>query len=179
MSNLSSSELQNFSNVFKGIVVSYQAIPKKSDSDINAMTPNDQTSYYAQLKSVNKSLHQYIDKLSTVITVSENTLMNEERYETRIHPEETISQRDIVNGFFPKFRVSSIPYVLTAGVFMSLLSLFLIFNLLQPSLSGIMIFTSPAGSLPFYKNPMILSGFITILVVALIVFIILYFQKKK
>lgn len=143
--------------------------------------------YYTKLTSINTNLRTYLNTVSKKIASSQETLVNEERYDDRAHPEETTASREIMYGIFPKFRQTSLPYILTAGVFMSLLSIFIVFQLV--GLTGqvnipptvLQFFTTPAGvaNVPFYKNPMILGGLVTVLASALVIFIILYYKAKN
>lgn len=143
--------------------------------------------YYATLNDINTNLRIYLNKVSTTIADSHDILVNEDRYNERIHPEETIAIREISHGIFPKFRLTSLPYVLTAGVFLSLLTIFIVFQML--GLTGqfnipqsiVQQFSSPAGvaSVPFYKNPMVLGGIVAALASALVIFIILYYKAKN
>jgi hypothetical protein len=143
--------------------------------------------YYATLNGINTNLTTYLNKVSTDIADSQDTLMNEERYGDRVNPEETTAPREIMYGLFPKFRQTSLPYILTTGVFMSLLTIFIVFQLmgitgqvnLPPTVTQ--FFTTPAGvvNVPFYKNPMVLGGLVTILASALVIFIILYYKAKN
>jgi hypothetical protein len=128
-----------------------------------------------------------LDEASVDIVNSQETLVSEERYNDRVHPEEATVSREIMYGIFPAFRPTSLPYILTAGVFMSLLSIFIIFQTigitgeLHLPVSITQRFSAPAGVIlvPFYKNPMFLGGLITILASALIAFIVLYFKAKN
>lgn len=143
--------------------------------------------YYAKLNAINTNLRTYLNKVSSNIADSEDTLINEDRYNERVHPEETIAAREISYGIFPKFRLTTLPYILTAGVFLSLLSIFIVFQML--GLTGqfnipqalVQQFSSPAGvaSVPFYKNPLILGGVVAALASALVIFIILYYKEKN
>jgi hypothetical protein len=85
--------------------------------------------YYSRLTEVTTNLQMYLDKASKYVADSQYRLVNEERYDDRVHPEESTKSREIMFGILPSLRVRSIPYILTAGVFMSLLTLFLIFQM--------------------------------------------------
>ena len=142
--------------------------------------------YYSKLANVNESLRNYINKTAKNIGDSDPRLINEERYSNRVHPEEAVMPREATSGFFPELRQVSLPYLISVSVFMASLSIFLIFQMngfsgqinVPPSLFA--LFASPApDARPFYQNPMILGGLATILVSALVIFIILYFQAKN
>lgn len=143
--------------------------------------------YYKQMRKVNTHLRAYLKKGSVKISNSQDTLVNEDRYDNRVHPEESTNSRELMYGFFPKFRQTSLPYILTAGVFMALMTIFLVFQSLgftgqiNLPLAITQYFTSPAVdvTIPFYKNPMLLGGLVAILASALVIFIILYFKAKK
>lgn len=143
--------------------------------------------YYATLNDINKNLRTYLNMVSSTIADSQDTLINEDRLNERIHPEESIAAREISYGIFPKFRVTSLPYILTAGVFLSLFTIFIVFQMLgltgQFNLPQSLVqqFSSPAGvaSVPFYKNPMILGGVVVALASALVIFVILYYKEKN
>jgi hypothetical protein len=151
----------------------------------NALSPIN--TYYTQMRAVNKSVRSYLKKGSVKISNSQDTLINEDRYDNRVHPEESTSSREVMYGIFPKFRETSLPYILTAGVFMGLMTIFLVIQSLGFSgqinlpLAITQYFTSPAGGvgIPFYKNPMVLGGLVAILASALVIFIVLYFKAKK
>lgn len=198
---------------FQTIMVNYSNLPSKTDGQLDSMiegldsvlvqyrqSPTDSsklravrsalsevTAYYTELRSLNKQIRLYLNKSSKKISNAQDTLINEERFDNRVRPEEATVSREVAYGFFPKFRESTLPYILSAGVFMALLSIFLVLQALgfsaQVSLPQALIgfFVSPAGtvSVPFYKNPMVLGGLVAILGTALIIFIIMYFNKKS
>lgn len=149
-----------------------------------AMTPIQ--NYYTGLRTTNISLQKYLSGTANQVSDTFNGIVNKDRYDGRAHPEETTADREVMNGAFPKLRPGSVPYILTAGVFMLLLSIFLAFQMmgftaqvnLPPTLSAMM--SAPAqASLPFYKNPLILGGAVVVLITTTIIFAILYFKQKK
>ena len=137
--------------------------------------------YYSELASINSNLQDFLDKASNDLVKLKTS---EERYNDKIHPEESIKSREIMFGIFPNLRVESIPYILAASVFMASLAIFLIFQMigftgqmnLPPALVAWWI-TRSVGP-PFYRNPMVLGGVSIILMIALIVFIVLYYKKQ-
>lgn len=142
--------------------------------------------YYSKLVSVNETLRNYINKTAKTIGDSDPRLINEERYSNRVHPEEAVMPRESSYGFFPELRQSSLPYLISVSVFMATLSIFLIFQMngfsgqinIPPSVSA--WFASPAANaVPFYQNPMILSGIAIIGLSGMAIFAILYFQAKN
>jgi hypothetical protein len=138
--------------------------------------------YYNKLTSLNTKLQKYISQTSNDIA---DLSASDERYSNRIHPEEAVLARELSRGLLPELRVRSIPYLLAISVFMASLTIFLIFQMfgfsgqvnLPPSISAWL--SSPASSIPFYMNPMILGGISIILLVALVIFIILYLNSKN
>jgi hypothetical protein len=139
--------------------------------------------YYSKLINLNTTLQTYIDNAANNIVNFDSTLESEERYENRIHPENTMMARE---SMMPELRITTIPYLIAISVFMASLSIFLIFQLfgfsgqLNLPSSLISLFSSPAlGSVPFYENPMIIGGVGIILVVMTIIFAVLYFRSKN
>jgi hypothetical protein len=139
--------------------------------------------YYSKLINLNTTLQTYIDNAANNIVNFDSTLASEERYENRIHPENTMMARE---SMMPELRITTIPYLIAISVFMASLSIFLIFQLfgfsgqLNLPSSLISLFSSPAsGSVPFYENPMIIGGVGIILVVTTIIFAVLYFRSKN
>jgi hypothetical protein len=198
---------------FQEIMVSYSNLPSKSDTQLTAMVTTLDTAlknyradptntakkssvssalstiteYYTQVRSLNKRVRAYLNKSSKKISTAQDTLVSEDRYNNRAHPEESTVSREVMYGIFPKFRESSLPYILATGVFMALMTIFLVLQALgfngQLTIpqAFLRLFISPAGtvSVPFYKNPMVLGGLVAILTSALIIFMILYFNSKK
>lgn len=196
---------------FQNALTSYESLPslavsidtqiRQLDNSINTYhnSPTDSNktavqnafqpiaAYYNKLNEINTNLASYINKVSQNIADSQDTLVNEERYIERVHPEESVGAREAMHGMFSKFRTTSIPYILTAGVFMSLLSIFIVFQLfgltgevnLPPAFAQYLSTPAETISLPFYKRPIVLGGLVIVLVSALIMFIILYFKAKS
>ena len=135
--------------------------------------------YTNKIQLINTQLQTYLSEASqTLSSSSEST--SEIRYTERQYPEETIEAREISNTIFPKMNVNSIPLVLSAGIFMAVLSIFMIFQTfgVTGQLNIPPAWMSPAiGAIPFYKDPMILGGFTIVLVISTIVFAIMYFTK--
>ena len=190
------SELTGLITALDRALVTYRANPTDSNKDsvITALYPiagvdrdGKDYGYYNRIRALNKRVRAYLQKSSKKISNAQDTLVNEERYDNRVRPEESTVSREVMYGVFPKFRESSLPYILSAGVFMALMTIFLVLQALgfnsQISLPQALIgfFVSPAGtvSVPFYKNPMVLGGLVAILGTALIIFIIMYFNKKS
>jgi hypothetical protein len=161
-------------------------IPTATDLDRKRMVVETAfapiSEYYTKLAKLNITLQNYIGKAATNIEESDNTLASEERYKNRTHPEESMRARE---SHFPELRMTTIPYLLAASVFMASLSILLVFQingftaqLVIPN-SFINMFIFPAGEVPFYKDPMVLGGIGIILSVMTIIFAVLYFRSKN
>jgi hypothetical protein len=136
--------------------------------------------YYSQLTDINSNLQDFLDEASQDL-VKLNT--SEERYNERIHPEESVHSREVMLGIYPNLRIESIPYILAVSVFMASLTVFLIFQMngvsgqlnLPPAL--VTWWKTPSVGPPLYRNPIVLGGLIVLLIAAVIVFAVLYFKK--
>jgi hypothetical protein len=135
--------------------------------------------YTNRIQTINTKLQAYLSEASQTLSSSTEST-SEIRYTERQYPEETIEAREISNSIFPKMNVNSIPLVLSAGIFMAVLSIFMIFQTfgVTGQLNIPPAWLTPAiGAIPFYKDPMILGGFTIVLVISTIVFAIMYFTK--
>ena len=170
-------------NLSANIILLQAALSASSPSTStieNAFSPI--ANYYNNLTIINTDLQTYISTSSNNIA---NLSASEERYSNRIHPEEAVLARETSRGLLPELRVRSLPYLLAISVFMASLTIFLIFQMfgfsgqvnLPPSITAWL--SSPASPIPFYMNPMVLGGFSIILVVALVIFIVLYLNAKN
>jgi hypothetical protein len=138
--------------------------------------------YYANLNSIKKRLIDFLECSSKQVSESTAGTINEERYNERANPQEAVMPRELVFGLFSELRPSSIPFILAAGVFMSCMSLLMIFQMLgftgeihmPPALSPNASFGEVLTSLA--QNPMVLSG---ISIVAGVGLTILYYRSKK
>jgi len=161
-----------------------------STANLNAVTTafTPIAAYSSSLVAINEKLQTYINTAAKNIADSDPRLIDEERYSNRIHPEEAVMAREATYGFIPELSKTSLPYLISVSVFMATLSIFLIFHIngfvtqvtLPPTLTA--FFASPAEGItnvPFYKNPMVLGGVSIILLTALVIFIVLYFQAKN
>jgi hypothetical protein len=143
---------------------------------------NTINSHYTKITDINTKLQKYIAVSSKHIV---ETPTSKERYNNKVNPEESILARESTFGLLPELRIRSIPYILAISVFMASLTIFLIFQTigftgqvnLPPSI--IAWFTSPASPVPYYNNPLVLSGVIILLIVVLIIFMSLYFKSKN
>lgn len=135
--------------------------------------------YYSKLTEINTNLQEFLDAASDDVMKLRSS---EERYEDRVHPEESTKSREVMLGVLPNLRVESIPYILAASVFMASLAIFMIFQMggvsgqlnLPPAL--VAWWVTPSIGPPFYQNPMVLGGLIVVLIAAVIVFAILYYR---
>ena len=146
----------------------------------SAFTPISE--YYSKLTEINTGLQHFLDKSSKdIISVS----AEEERYDNRVHPEESTKSREVMIGILPDLKVESIPFLLAGAVFMASLTIFLIFQMggisgqlnLPPAL--VAWWVTPSIGPPFYQNPMVLGGLVIILIVAVIVFAVLYYKRSS
>jgi hypothetical protein len=85
--------------------------------------------YYAKLIRVNEMLQKHINKTAKLIAESETMLTSEERYVNRVYPEESVVSREVMGGFFPQLRPSSLPYIISISVFMASFTIFLILQM--------------------------------------------------
>jgi len=147
-------------------------------NDINAIK-----TYYTSLTDsttgVIPKLQTLLDKASNEITMAEPSV-SKERYSEREFPNRTIATREILGGFFPTMHPNTLPYILSGGIFMAALAIFMIFETLgfrgnvslPPALAGTSL--SPVA---LYKNPLVLGGASVLLLIAAITFAVKYFTK--
>jgi hypothetical protein len=143
------------------------------------------STYYAKLSHVTTNLQKYLKKASSNVAGLQDRLLSEERYGDRVHPAESTQPREVFYGIFPPLRLKAIPYILTAGVFMAVLTLFLIFQMV--GLSGqlnlppafALWLSTPSTAPPLYKDPMVLGGAAIVFIASTIIFAVLYFGAKK
>lgn len=140
--------------------------------------------YYSNLVSIKKRLNDFLECSVDEIHESDPISINKERYSNRASPQDTVMPRELVFGLFSQLRPSNIPIVIAAGVFMSCLTLLIIFQMfgftgeihIPPALANMQ---SLAGTVPLYQNPMVLSGISIVLGVAVIILGLLYYRSKK
>ena len=175
------------------ITTATQDLSSKLSQYITSTTPSNSTQlesafttiseYYNEIERINKFLQSYLNEQA--VNISNGTSLSEERYDNKVHPEEAVLSRESTYGLLPELRVRSLPYLLAMSVFMASLSIFLIFQIfgfsgqvnLPQSITG--LFSSPASAIPFYSNPLFLGGVIILLLVAVVIFAVLYFKSKK
>jgi hypothetical protein len=143
--------------------------------------------YYSDLINIKGQLQNFIDSSSSKVIDLETRLESEERYDNRVHPEESVKSRELMYGLLPELRPSTVPILMAAGVFMASISVLMIFQMmgftgqinLPPALAALPgQLGSTAGNEPLYKNPLILGGLSIVLGAGLIVFAVLYFKAK-
>jgi hypothetical protein len=147
----------------------------------NAFAPI--SNYYNEVALINEFLQTYVNQQTK--SIAGDISASEERYQNRVYPEEAVLSREVAYGLMPELRVRSLPYLLAISVFMASLTIFLIFQIFgfsgQVNLPSSIteFFTSPASPLPFYSNPLFLGGVIILLLVAVVIFAVLYFKSKN
>jgi hypothetical protein len=143
------------------------------------------STYYAKLTQVTTNLQKYLKEASSNVAELQGRLLSEERYDDRVHPAESTEAREVLYGLFPSIRLTAIPYILTAGVFMAILTIFLIFQMggVTGQLNGPpalnLLISTLINPPPLYKDPMVLAGTAVVFVACTIIFAVLYFRAKK
>ena len=146
--------------------------------------------YYTKLLSVKNRLNTFLEKASDKVVESKDPILNEERYNNRANPEDAVKPRELVFGLFSELKPTSVPYLLASGVFMACISLLMIFQMfgftgqinIPPALSelpGKLSAAAASSSVPFYQNPMILSGLVILLGAGVIGLGIMYYKAKQ
>lgn len=146
--------------------------------------------YYTKLLSVKNRLNTFLEKASDRVVESKDPILNEERYNNRANPEDAVKPRELVFGLFSELKPTSVPYLLASGVFMACISLLMIFQMfgftgqinIPPALSelpGKLSAAAASSSVPFYQNPMILSGLVILLGAGVIGLGIMYYKAKQ
>lgn len=144
--------------------------------------------YYVNLVSIKERLTRFLEEASTEVVDSHNGLVNEERFDNRAEPQNTVKPRELVFGLFSELRPSSVPIIIAAGVFMASLTVLLIFQMygftgqinMPP---GLIAALSTAGSSQtysnlMYSNPAVLGGGGVLLGVIVAVVTFYYFKPK-
>lgn len=145
--------------------------------------PDKATTYttdYTSIINKNSDLTGLIQRMVSTIATATPQI---ERYNEAIHPEQTTKSREVMGGLIPNLRPASISYLLSASVFMALLSIFIIFQMMgvsgQLNLPPALLawWATGSGSVPFYKNPMVLGGVIILLMAVIMVVGVGYYRK--
>jgi hypothetical protein len=106
---------------------------------------------------------------------------NEQRYLEREYPDSTTATRELLGGVFPTMHPNTLPVVLSGGIFMAALAIFMIFETLgfrgnvvvPPALTGM-----GTGPVPFYKNSLVLGALSVVLLIATITYATKYYTKQ-
>jgi len=168
--------INNASYNSSGIIVNSSAIEP-------AFAPIAQ--YDSELTEINRLLTKYINESAKTISEVSPISMEEERYNNRVHPEESVASREVTMGIFPTLRSSSVPYIIAVSIFMASISIIMVFQMfgftaqLSVPQSFMEFFNTPATAIPFYQTPLFLSGVSIILLVSVVIFAILYFKARN
>jgi hypothetical protein len=143
--------------------------------------------YYSNLISIKKRLNDFLECSSKKLQDANPYSINKERYSERANPKEAVMPRELVFGLFSQLRPSSVPVVMAAGVFMSCLTLLIIFQMFgftgeihaPPAVMQGYTWLSTPGTTPLYQNPMVLSGLSIVLGAAVIILGVMYYRSKK
>ena len=170
--------LQLFSDisgyVYKDLSGSSYTIAKKNTA------VNNITTYYSTITGINSDLQKLMDKASKEVVAPVAPSVNKERYTQREYPDSTTETRELFGGFFPTMHPNTLPFILSGGIFMAALAIFMIFEtlgfrgnvIIPPALTS-----AGLGPIPFYKNSLVLGGVSVVLLIATITFAVKYFTK--
>ena len=143
--------------------------------------------YYSNLLDIKKRLNKFLEDASDEIGESQSYLANEERYDNRAHPENSVSSKEIAYGLFSEVRPSTIPILMALGTFMASVSILMIFQMVgftsqinvPPAVIAFQTWLATPGQVPAYQNPMILGGVITVLSVAVVLLGLMYLRSRQ
>lgn len=143
--------------------------------------------YYANLVSIKERLKDFLECSANQLNESTPSSINKERYSERANPQDAVMPRELVFGLFSQLRPSSVPFVMAAGVFMSCLTLLIIFQMfgftgeihMPPALIQAQAALMTPSAIPLYQNPMVLSGLSIVLGAAVIILGIMYYRSKN
>jgi len=181
--------MTSFQQQYFAIKQRYNLLPLFSDisGNVNSSLRSSQaassaatssiTTYYSRITGINTDLQALKDRASTDLTAPIPSA-NEERYVERIYPDSTTETRELFGGFFPTMHPNTLPFILSGGIFMAALAIFMIFEtlgfrgnvIIPPALA-----TAGLGPIPFYKNSLVLGGVSVVLLIATITFAVKYF----
>ena len=137
--------------------------------------------YYSKLLYINTNLQTFLEKATT--DVAKGSLLNEERYHSKVHPEETVNSRELMYGIIPSLKPSSISYIMAASVGMACITIFIIFQMNglsgQVNLSPAILTWWATPSTLTLRNPMVLGGIGIVLAVSTTIFAVLYYRAKN
>jgi hypothetical protein len=183
--SLESFDIENAINNLDTVLHIYQTAPTSGNRKVVENTFAPIADYYLTLSEINTDLQTFLNKASVDVAASQEYLLNEERYDNRVHPEQSTRSREVMYGIVPELRTSALPYLLAASVFMALMTIFTIFQMIgitgQINLSTEMLsfFTPAIGSIPFYKRSWFFIGIGGVLIMAVITFASMYFRLKN
>jgi hypothetical protein len=184
--------MTSFQQQYLAIKQRYTTLPLFSDisgnvnNDLRSQTASTAstatstiTTYYSTITGINTDLQALMNKASTELVVPLPSA-NEERYVERIYPDSTTETRELFGGFFPTMHPNTLPFILSGGIFMAALAIFMIFEtlgfrgnvIIPPALTS-----AGLGPIPFYKNSLVLGGVSVVLLIATITFAVKYFTK--
>lgn len=143
--------------------------------------------YYSNLLDIKKRLNKFLEDASDEIGESQSYLANEERYDNRAHPENSVTSKEIAYGLFSEVRPSTIPILMALGTFMASVSILMIFQMVgftsqinvPPAVIAFQTWLATPGQVPAYQNPMILGGVITVLSVAVVLLGLMYLRSRQ
>jgi len=175
-------DIDRLLNTLDAAIVRYDAGQDSSGVEVeNAFLPINE--YYRKLLDVHGKLEKCLEKAGNTISASQGTLLNDERYENKIHPEEAVKSREIMLGVVPSLRPRSIPYIVSAAVAMTCLSIFIIFQMNgmsgQVNLPPALVTWWSSPSTFTFRDPMVLSGLVIVLLAAVVIFSVLYYRAKN
>ena len=181
--------MTSFQQQYFAIKQRYNLLPLFSDisGNVNSGLRNNATAsaattsittYYSTITGINTALQALMDRASTDLTAPVVPSANEERYVERVYPDSTTETRELFGGFFPTMHPNTLPFILSGGIFMAALAIFMIFEtlgfrgnvIIPPALT-----TAGLGPIPFYKNSLVLGGVSVVLLIATITFAVKYF----
>ena len=181
--------MTSFQQQYFAIKQRYNLLPLFSDisGNVNSGLRNNATAsaattsittYYSTITGINTALQALMDRASTDLTAPVVPSANEERYVERVYPDSTTETRELFGGFFPTMHPNTLPFILSGGIFMAALAIFMIFEtlgfrgnvIIPPALTS-----AGLGPIPFYKNSLVLGGVSVVLLIATITFAVKYF----
>ena len=183
--SLDSFDIENAINNLDTVLNIYQSSPSQGNRRVVENTFAPIADYYLTLSEINSDLQTFLNKASVDVAASQEYILNEERYDNRVHPEQSTRSREIMYGLIPELPTSTLPYLLAASVFMALMTIFMIFQMIgitgQINLSTELLssFTPAVGSIPFYKRTWFFIGIGGVLIMGIIVFASMYFRLKN
>ena len=181
--------MTSFQQQYFAIKQRYNLLPLFSDisGNVNSGLRNNATAsaattsittYYSTITEINTALQALMDRASTELAAPVVPSANEERYVERVYPDSTTETRELFGGFFPTMHPNTLPFILSGGIFMAALAIFMIFEtlgfrgnvIIPPALTS-----AGLGPIPFYKNSLVLGGVSVVLLIATITFAVKYF----